>query len=238
MRARMVAGIVLAAAAGLAWAGPKAATSPAEPDRLTAESLAHQARSLGHLRDGAIVARAGRIGVLLKCAASHAPDDPGVNRQLVDFHEMPAIWARRRPPPGDTSGLTRATTPRACGGFGWRSRGWTGPGIASPSWRRSQPTSGWQVEFAPRLPPASQASASARATRPPPAGPAGRRSCSIRTSLWPWRSTGFWRPRPARPRCSQRPWPFSAPSAQRARPLAGGRAAPGRGQLQGGPGLL
>jgi len=87
MRARMVAGIVLAAAAGLAWAGPKAATSPAQPDRLTAESLAHQARSLGHLRDGAIVARAGRIGVLLKCAASYAPDDPGVNRQLVDFHE-------------------------------------------------------------------------------------------------------------------------------------------------------
>ena len=91
MRARTVAGMVLAAAAGLTAAGPKSAsrpaTSPAAPDRLAAESLAHQARSLGHLRDGRIVARAGRIGVLLKCAARHAPDEPRINRQLVDFYE-------------------------------------------------------------------------------------------------------------------------------------------------------
>ena len=62
-------------------------TAPAQADKLAAENLNHAARSLGHLRDDAVVARAGRIRALLRYARSLAPENPRTNRQLVDLHE-------------------------------------------------------------------------------------------------------------------------------------------------------
>ena len=60
---------------------------PGGADRLAVESLNHSARSLGHLRDDAVVARAGRIRALLRHALSLAPGDAHTNRQLVDLYE-------------------------------------------------------------------------------------------------------------------------------------------------------
>ncbi|GAH86866.1 unnamed protein product, partial [marine sediment metagenome] len=62
-------------------------TAPAQADKLAAENLNHAARSLGHLRDDAVVARAGRIRALLRYARSLAPENPRTNRQLVDLYE-------------------------------------------------------------------------------------------------------------------------------------------------------
>lgn len=69
--------------------GPSSAPAapPAQADRLAVESLNHSARSLGHLRDDAVVARAGRIRALLRHALSLWPDDAQTNRQLVDLYE-------------------------------------------------------------------------------------------------------------------------------------------------------
>jgi hypothetical protein len=68
--------------------GPStAATGPRPADRLAAASLDHSARSLGHLREGSIAARAGRIRALLEAARRISPDDAETNRQMLDLYE-------------------------------------------------------------------------------------------------------------------------------------------------------
>ncbi len=74
-------------AAGQAGSSQPAATAPTPADRLAVEGLNHAARSLGHLRDEAVVGRAGRIRALLEYAAALQPGDPQAHRQLVDLYE-------------------------------------------------------------------------------------------------------------------------------------------------------
>jgi len=75
------------------WAGPDSrpspatATAPAPAKALINDSLTHQARSLGHLRDGATVGRAGRIMALLKCADRLVPGRPQTAGPMVDLYE-------------------------------------------------------------------------------------------------------------------------------------------------------
>ena len=89
MRARMLWCLLLISSVGVAGLEGASETAPAASaaNRLAGESLAHQARSLGHLRSGTIVARRGRMGVLLKRARRYTPDDPRLNCQLVDLYE-------------------------------------------------------------------------------------------------------------------------------------------------------
>ncbi|KKL74836.1 hypothetical protein LCGC14_2060900 [marine sediment metagenome] len=64
-----------------------AAPAAAPADELAVRGLIHAARSLGHLRGGAVVARAGRMGALLLLAERLRPDDLRANYQLVDLYE-------------------------------------------------------------------------------------------------------------------------------------------------------
>lgn len=63
------------------------ATAGAPAKTLISDSLTHQARSLGHLRDDSAVARAGRIMVLLKCADRLVPARPATAGPMVDLYE-------------------------------------------------------------------------------------------------------------------------------------------------------
>ncbi len=81
------AALLLAAAAAASGPATQPATAPAEAEKLLAECLAHDARSLGHLRRNSVVGRAGRILALLGCAERLCPQDPQTNRQLVALYE-------------------------------------------------------------------------------------------------------------------------------------------------------
>jgi len=108
----------------LTSAGPAQAVRGA---RLTARLLAHAARSLGHLRDGRVVGRGGRILCLLRFARRVDPLCPAANAQLVELQESlgsPAEAARAaadylRVRPDDYTmalrwlGLSQATTDSA-----------------------------------------------------------------------------------------------------------------------------
>ena len=90
MGARMTLPLLFALAVPLGAAAQEsapAATSPSVLEVLAGRSLIHQARSLGHLAGGARVAKIGRIGVLLKRARRYIPNDPELNRQLVNLNE-------------------------------------------------------------------------------------------------------------------------------------------------------
>ncbi len=63
------------------------AQTPSAEDRLAAESLNHDARSLWHMRAGAAPARVGRTLALLRYAQRLYPSGDEANRQLIDLYE-------------------------------------------------------------------------------------------------------------------------------------------------------
>lgn len=63
------------------------AQTPSDEDRLSAGSLAHEARSLWHMRSGSAPARIGRTLALLRYAQRLDPSGEEANRQLIDLYE-------------------------------------------------------------------------------------------------------------------------------------------------------
>ncbi len=61
--------------------------TPSDEDRLSAGSLAHEARSLWHMRAGSAPARVGRTLALLQYAQRLDPSGEEANRQLIDLYE-------------------------------------------------------------------------------------------------------------------------------------------------------
>ncbi|MDY7010342.1 MAG: hypothetical protein SVV80_06255 [Planctomycetota bacterium] len=61
--------------------------TPSAEDRLSAESLTHEARSLWHMRSGSTPARVGRTLALLRYARRLYPSGEDANRQLIDLYE-------------------------------------------------------------------------------------------------------------------------------------------------------